>query len=285
MSSNGNSNNGGTTPPNESSRPRRGSITAQTFTNIFRSNSTSAGGPVGPFPGPISTGASQDHKRRMSISTLGLSGAGASPTQSSAFPFGGRRGSVSTTASESIDESAIDDEDGPSRGTPTTPFARRMSFGAQALRTVRTGNGSPGTNGRTPSYTTSTLSPIPAGSQGGGRVTPPGTQSLQASTQSKPRTPSDFASSARPGEGGFNWSEQLRSRAESQVSQSQRPIMSTSPPNSQRFNVPMHERAKSIGDAPAPPTSVIPPVAASKPARKQPDAFQERILKGDFYMD
>ncbi|ATZ46069.1 hypothetical protein BCIN_01g07410 [Botrytis cinerea B05.10] len=232
MSSNANSNNGGTTPPNESSsRPRRGSITAQTFTNIFRSNSTSAGGPVGPFPGPVSTGASHDHKRRMSISTLGLSGA--SPTQSSAFPFGGRRGSVSTTASESIDESAIDDEDGPSRGTPTTPFARRMSFGAQALRTVRTGNGSPGTNG----------------------------------------------------EGGFNWSEQLRSRAESQVSQSQRPIMSTSPPNNQRFNVPMHERAKSIGDAPAPPTSAIPPVAAPKPARKQPDAFQERILKGDFYMD
>ncbi|KAK6614115.1 hypothetical protein H4I96_00436 [Botrytis cinerea] len=263
MSSNANSNNGGTTPPNESSsRPRRGSITAQTFTNIFRSNSTSAGGPVGPFPGPVSTGASHDHKRRMSISTLGLSGA--SPTQSSAFPFGGRRGSVSTTASESIDESAIDDEDGPSRGTPTTPFARRMSFGAQALRTVRTGNGSPGTNGRTPSYTTSTLSPIPAGSKGGGRVTPPGTQSQQASTQSKPRTPSDFASSARPGEGGFNWSEQLRSRAESQVSQSQ---------------------PKSIGDAPAPPTSAIPPVAAPKPARKQPDAFQERILKGDFYMD
>ncbi|KAJ8070503.1 hypothetical protein OCU04_000876 [Sclerotinia nivalis] len=230
MSSNGN--NGSTTPPNEpSSRPRRGSITAQTFTNIFRSNSTSAGAPVGPFPGPISTAANQDHKRRVSISTLGLSGA--SPSQSSAFPFGGRRGSVSTTASESIDESAIDDEEGPARGTPTTPFTRRISFGAQALRTVRTGNGSPGSNG----------------------------------------------------EGGFNWSEQLRSRAESQVSQSQRPIISAPPPNNQRFHVPMHERAKSIGDAPSPPTSAIPPAAPPKPARKQPDAFQERILKGDFYMD
>ncbi|KAF7856827.1 hypothetical protein EAF04_009590 [Stromatinia cepivora] len=281
MSSNGN--NGSTTPPNEpSSRPRRGSITAQTFTNIFRSNSTSAGGPVGPFPGSISTAANQDHKRRVSISTLGLSGA--SPSQSSAFPFGGRRGSVSTTASESIDESAIDDEEGPARSTPTTPFTRRMSFGAQALRTVRTGNGSPGSNGRTSSYTTSTLPPILAGSQGGGRITPPRTQSQQASTQSKPRTPSDFAS-ARPGEGGFNWSEQLRSRAESQVSQSQRPVISTSPPNNQRFHVPMHERAKSIGDAPSPPTSAIPPAAPPKPARKQPDAFQERILKGDFYMD
>ncbi|KAB8302947.1 hypothetical protein EYC80_006262 [Monilinia laxa] len=279
MSSNDNNDN--TTPPNEgSARPRRGSISAQTFTNIFRSNSTSTGGPVGPFPGSISTAACQDHKRRMSISTLGLSSA--SPTQSSAFPFGGRRGSVST-ASSSIDESAIDDDDGPPMSTPTTPFARRMSFGAQALRTVRAGNGSPVTNGRTPSYTTS-LPPIPAGSQGGGRITPPRKQSLQASTQSKPRTPSDFASSARPGEGGFNWSEQLRSRAESTVSQSQRPSLSTSPPNNSRFHTTTHERAKSIGDVPSPPTA-IPPTAAPRPARKQPDAFQERILKGDFYMD
>lgn len=216
----------------------------------------------------------------MSISTLGLSGA--SPTQSSAFPFGGRRGSVST-ASSSIDESAIDDDDGPSMSNPTTPFTRRMSFGAQALRTVRTGNGSPGTNGRIPSYTTSTLPPIPAGSQGGGRITPPKIQSHQASTQSKPRTPSDFAP-ARPAEGGFNWSEQLRSRAESTISQSQRPSMSTSPPNNQRFHVPMHERAKSIGDVPSPPSD-LPSAAPLKPARKQPDAFQERILKGDFYMD
>ncbi|KAG4031363.1 hypothetical protein MFRU_009g01410 [Monilinia fructicola] len=228
MSSNDNNDN--ITPPNEgSARPRRGSISAQTFTNIFRSNSTSTGGPVGPFPGPISTAASQDQKRRMSISTLGLSGA--SPTQASAFPFGGRRGSVST-ASSSIDESAIDDDDGPPMSTPNTPFARRMSFGAQALRTVRAGNGSPVTNG----------------------------------------------------EGGFNWSEQLRSRAESTVSQSQRPSLSTSPPNNSRFHTTMHERAKSIGDVPSPP-SAIPPTATPRPARKQPDAFQERILKGDFYMD
>ncbi|QSZ30971.1 hypothetical protein DSL72_000531 [Monilinia vaccinii-corymbosi] len=279
MSSNDNNDN--TTPPNEGpARPRRGSISAQTFTNIFRSNSTSAGGPIGPFPSAISTTASQDHKRRMSVSTLGLSGA--SPTASSAFPFGGRRGSVST-ASSSIDESAIDDDEGPAMSTPSTPFTRRMSFGAQALRTVRVGNGSPGSNGRIPSYTSS-LPPIPAGCPGGGRTTPPTSQTQQASTQSKPRTPSDFASSARPGEGGFNWSEQLRSRAESTVFQSQRPPLSTSPPHNQRLHATMHERAKSIGDAPSPPTA-MPPPAPLKPARKQPDAFQERILKGDFYMD
>jgi hypothetical protein len=274
MSSNTN-NNGNTTPPNEG-RPRRGSITAQTFTSLFnRSNSTS-GGPSG-LPGPIATAAAQDQRRRMSISTLGLSGT--SPSQPSPFPFPNRRSSVSTAGSESIDESAIDDEEGPNRSNPNAPFARRMSFGAQALRTVRTGNGSPGSSGRAPSYTTSPLPPIPAGSRGGN------TQSQQASTQSMPRTPSDYTSSARPGDGVFNWSEQLRSRAESSVSQSQRPSLSTSPSNRHTFNIPTHERAKSVSEMPAPPTSAIPPAQPPKPARRQPDAFQERILKGDFYMD
>ncbi|PQE12564.1 hypothetical protein CJF30_00002434 [Rutstroemia sp. NJR-2017a BBW] len=227
MSSNSN-NNGNTTPPNEG-RPRRGSITAQTFTSLFnRSNSTS-GGPSG-LPGPITTAAAQDQRRRMSISTLGLSGT--SPTQQSPFPFPNRRASVSTAGSESIDESAIDDEEGPSRST-NPPFAHRLSFGAQALRSVRTGSGSPGSSG----------------------------------------------------DGVFNWSEQLRSRAESSVSQSQRPSLSTSPSNRHTFNIPTHERAKSVSEMPAPPTSAIPPAQPPKPARRQPDPFQERILKGDFYMD
>ncbi|PQE30988.1 hypothetical protein CJF32_00006018 [Rutstroemia sp. NJR-2017a WRK4] len=257
MSSNGN-NNGNTTPPNEG-RPRRGSITAQTFTSLFnRSNSTS-GGPSG-LPGPITTAAAQDQRRRMSISTLGLSGT--SPSQQSPFPFPNRRSSVSTAGSESIDESAIDDEEGPSRST-NPPFAHRLSFGAQALRSVRTGGGSPGSSG----------------SRGGN------TQSQQASTQSMPRTPSDYTSSARPGDGVFNWSEQLRSRAESSVSQSQRPSLSTSPSNKHTFNIPTHERAKSVSEMPAPPTSAIPPAQPPKPVRRQPDPFQERILKGDFYMD
>jgi len=156
----------------------------------------------------------------MSVATVGLSGT--SPTQIAPFGFGGRRGSVSTDRSDSIDESAIDDDDGPGRSAPTTPFARRMSFGAPALR----GNG---------------------------------------------RSPGASA------ESGFNWSEQLRSRAESSVSQSQRPSFSTPPK-------PAHERTKSVSEMQAPPTAVPPP-AAARPERKKPDAFQERILKGDFYMD
>jgi len=225
------SSNNDNSPPNEpSSRPRRGSFTSQTFSNIFgRSNSTS-GTPTAPFPGPITTAAAQDQRRRMSISTLGLSGT--SPTQSTPFAFGGRRGSVSTAGSDSIDENAIDDDDGPGRSAPTTPFARRMSFGAQALRTVR-GGGSPGTTGEG---------------------------------------------------GGFNWSEQLRSRAESSVSQTQRPSFSNSPPSAKAAQMSMHERTKSISEMPAPP-SAVPAPTPPRPERKKPDAFQERILKGDFYMD
>jgi hypothetical protein len=276
--------------PNESPKPRRGSFTTQTFTNIFgRSNSTS-GAPTAPFPGPITTAAVQDQRRRMSISTLGLSGT--SPTQSTPFTFGARRGSVSTAGSESFDESAIDDDDGPAaRSVPTTPFARRMSFGAQALRSAR-GGGSPGTSGRAPSYTTAPLPTIPAGPRSsrsgsgskGGAVTPP-SQAKQASTQSKPRTASDYPVSARPGEGsGFSWSEQLRTRAESSVSQSQRPTFATSPAAAKTPQISMHERAKSVSEMPSPPTHVPAP-APPRPERKKPDAFQERILKGDFYMD
>jgi hypothetical protein len=216
----------------------------------------------------------------MSISTLGLSGA--SPTQATPFAFGGRRSSVSTAGSESIDENAIDDDDSPGRSAPTTPLARRMSFGAQALRGAGTSR-SPGTSGRSPSYTTTsksnTLPTIPAGPRRGGGVTPPRTQA-QASTQSKPRTASDFPVSARPGEGGFNWSEQLRSRAESSVSQTQRPSLSTpNPPKTAQ-----HERTKSVSEMPTPPMAVPAP-APARPVRNKPDAFQERILKGDFYMD
>lgn len=268
-------------PSDPAARNRRGSFTTQTFNNIFgRSNSTS-GGPTAPFstPNPIAT-SGQDQRRRMSISTLGLSGA--SPTQTTPFTFGPRRGSISTDRSDSIDESAIDDDDSPSRTGPNTPFTRRISFGAQALR-ARTNGGSP--NGRSPSYSAAskpnaTLPTIPAGPQGEG-VTPPKSQASQASTQSKSRSPSDYPS-ARPGEGsGFNWSEQLRSRAESAVSQTQRPSFSL--PSSAAKP---HERTKSVSEMSTPPMVVPPPAAPrARPVSKKPDAFQERILKGDFYMD
>lgn len=130
--------------------------------------------------------------------------------------------------SDSIDESAIEEDEGQigAKTAPTTPFVRRMSFGAPTVRGYRAG-GSPGND-----------------------------------------------------QSGFNWSEQLRSRAESSVSGA-RPSFSlaSSPP---RGSV-QHDRAKSVSDMPQPPVQV--PAPKPQPERRKPDAFQERILKGDFYMD
>lgn len=220
--------------PPDSGRPRRASITSNTFTALFgRSNSTSSPSStttgVAPQPGPIATAAAPG--RRMSIATVGLSGT--SPTQTPGFGFpGARRGSVSTAGSDSIDENAIDDDDGPgpARSVPTTPFTRRMSFGAQALFNAR-GSGGQGTTAE-----------------------------------------------------GLNWSEQFRSRAESAV---QRPPFGTNATNMvpRSPTAPAHERTKSFGDMPAPPTASIPAPAQPSALRRKPDAVGERILRGDFYMD
>ncbi|WQF77569.1 hypothetical protein CDEST_02583 [Colletotrichum destructivum] len=87
---------------------------------------------------------------------------------------------------------------------------------------------------------------------------------------------------------GFNWSEQLRSRAESSV-QGPRPSfsfgsgLSSSPPRGMS-NAGTHDRQKSVSDMPAPPAQAA-TMKPKAPERPKPDAFQERILKGDFYMD
>lgn len=88
--------------------------------------------PIGAFPGPITSAAAHlNHQRRMSLS----SGSGSPPRMQTNF-F--RRGSVSSVSSASsmADESAIDDSE-PASGSPTSPFVRRMSWGAKALREVR----------------------------------------------------------------------------------------------------------------------------------------------------
>lgn len=74
---------------------------------------------------------------------------------------------------------------------------------------------------------------------------------------------------------GFNWSDNFRSRAER-----------TSIAGPSGGGLPIgggsnHARAKSV-------TTMEPPPAAEMPKpkpQKRPDHFQERILKGDFYMD
>ncbi|KAL3707921.1 hypothetical protein TMatcc_005903 [Talaromyces marneffei ATCC 18224] len=92
------------------------------------------------FPNPITTAAAanaQSGRRRMSITTLGLSG---SPTQPSPFgAYAGRRDSLSS--SESCEDAIEDVEHSPANNS-ASPIARRVSFGAQALRDVRGGSGS-----------------------------------------------------------------------------------------------------------------------------------------------
>ncbi|KAJ4272088.1 hypothetical protein NW762_000798 [Fusarium torreyae] len=290
-----------TVPPNNNNngemytRNRRGSITQAALTNLFqRGNSVPNGNG---FPtqssGPIDSG-----RRRLSVTTLGLSGT--SPTNTSSFI---RRGSMSTNSnnSDSIDENAIEDDDMFSKTAPTTPFVRRMSFGTGNMRNIRPNAGSPG-NGNNPSSppTSQNGRPVPGGrkaslagspSQGpslaaalsAGRRPSIASSVPQASNTKYPRATSDNYNS-RPDQQGFNWSEQLRSRAESSVIGAPRAsfsLASSSPPRGS-----IHDRAKSVSEMPQPPVQASSVKQQPKqPERPKPDAFQERILKGDFYMD
>lgn len=266
---------------------RRSSITQAALSNLF-SRGPSVGN-VPPIPAP-----GDNQRRRLSVNTIGLSGT--SPTNSSVFA-NIRRGSISTNSS-AIDENAIDDDEfasESSRTAPGTPFVRRMSFGtnnAAAMRGYRPGGGSPGNGNNNPS------SPPPS-SQLGRRAsiqksspaanaawpTPGGRRASivlssslppQASYTLSTRAPSDNAV-PRADQQAFNWSEQLRSRAESSVSGARPSFSFGSPPTRQQ-----HDRARSVSDMVQPPSQAPAP---PKPERPKPDAFQERILKGDFYMD
>ncbi|KAI9880660.1 MAG: hypothetical protein M1830_001664 [Pleopsidium flavum] len=249
-------------PPSPSTHHRRASFSpGQTFSELFGRSpgNTGASSETTAFPGHIATAAANaqaQQRRRMSISTLGLSG---SPTQTSPFSGGRTRGesySSSGSGSPSIDESAVEEGDATPMSTPTTPFARRMSFGAKALRDVRSGNGN--TPGRS--------SVIPASSPTAkGR----GLSSSQRSTKDPLRSTSN--SFPRPSGEGFSWSESLRSRAERTSSISASPITVHTDPA-------QHQRATSVAVVEA-------PVKEMPKTPKAPDPFQERILKGDFYMD
>jgi len=204
---------------------RRGSVTSVAFSSLFqRNNSTSAGS--GQARDSATAAAARDHRRRLSITTLGLS---STSPPSATSQFGLRRASVSTTTSDSIDENAVDDEE-TAKTMPNTPYTRHLSFGASAIRTMRPSPTSPGLNDNT-----------------------------------------------------YNWSEQLRSRAESTVAGSRHGFgasASSSPPRVSAH----HNRTKSVSDMPAPPQQAA-AMKPKQPERPKPDHFQERILKGDFYMD
>lgn len=285
-----NGNNGDAVP-----RQRRSSITQAALSNLFQR------GPPASVSGPPFAGQPNDpQRRRLSVTTLGLSGT----SNNGASALGIRRGSMSTNSnnSDSIDENAIEDEDfsGGPRTAPTTPFVRRMSYGGSAMRGYRnSGGGSPGNGNNSPSSPPPSSAARRSSGQKGSFSQAPATNvaatlaqrrgsvGVQPSSLSQASMPThtrlNSDTSSRLDQQGFNWSEQLRSRAESNVTAGTRPsfsFASGSPPQNSTMH---HDRAKSISDMPQPPTQA--PVAKPPVERKKPDAFQERILKGDFYMD
>ncbi|KAG8623689.1 hypothetical protein KVT40_008665 [Elsinoe batatas] len=147
------------TPPSG----RRGSFASQALQDLWGNNksrppwsglvdqsgskSTATSNGTNTFPGSVSSAAAQASHRRMSMTALGMNGGGSN--QSSPMNGFKRSDSVSSHNSGSIDESAVEDGDPLSQSSPTTPFARRMSFGARALRDVRTGSGTGGGGGNT----------------------------------------------------------------------------------------------------------------------------------------
>ncbi|KAJ4411222.1 hypothetical protein N0V91_001598 [Didymella pomorum] len=232
---------GSNSPPHPSPGPtdrRRASITGQTFQDLFGRPGGYSGQQVrSGMSGPITTAAVNAQQRRLSLTTIGLS---ASPGQTSPFLSNPRTRteSLSSVNSGSVDESPFEDDYAPTASAPgsnpATPFARRLSFGARAMRDVRQGSGSVGNpNENVEDY-------------------PEYDHSLTWSSAGE----------------GYNFAENLRSRAE-------RGSISGPPP---MMNVPTHQRAKSVA-------IMEPPVREMPKQPKQPDAMQERILKGDFYMD
>lgn len=257
--------------PTQSSR-RRSSFTAGSLSELFgRANSTSAASGTPAYPSSIASAAAQvQTRRRMSISTVGLSG---SPVQTSPLGSRGlRQGSISSSVgsiSPGIDESAIEEGDATvPQNTPASPFARRVSFGAQALREVRAGTST--TNGRnSPPSSKETAGPPSAAGGRGKPLTP--IASRRSSTDQPLETVSN--TSWRSIGEGYNWSESLRNRAERAPSFGTGSFSSAAnAPNGQ--NRP--NRARAVSTA-----SMEPPVK-EMPKVNKPDYFQEKILKGDF---
>ncbi|KIX93375.1 uncharacterized protein Z520_11018 [Fonsecaea multimorphosa CBS 102226] len=214
-----------------------------------------------------STPTVPQHRRGTSITALGLTTNPSNQAPFSAFGLQ-RRASVATSSVASSpdfknsfgDEPAVIEEDDPSRATlhpPSSPsFARRVSFGAQALRDVRLG-GSPGAagGGRRPSSSLFTLN-----------------ENFENATPSRRAT----SGTAKTAGEGFNWSEALRDRSR------RSPSFSSSNPFSQGAPRP---RSSSIS-TPEPPKEISKPVESPQAKLlKKPDALGERMLRGDFMMD
>lgn len=247
--------------PDHGSRPRRGSIASGLpFTDLFSKQNNPAGSQT--------ANNQANSQRRLSITTLGLSG---SPTQPSGFGGRFRQGSLSSSwGSNAPNEDAVaEDAEGASPGTtPGSPFARRVSFGAQALREARAGSIG---NGRSPPSSSSSSVAGPRRIASSAGTSSYKFRSPAASTSTYPQDERSNAS-RRLGE-GFNWSEALRSRAERAPSFSG-PV---SPQSQSAARHPGHQRAASIASMERPVREI-----PKQPKQNKPDFFQEKILRGDF---
>ncbi|KIW61763.1 hypothetical protein, variant 2 [Exophiala xenobiotica] len=141
---------GQNTPPSPAPQHRRRSSFIEMFNP--RSHSTTAVSSSPPSAVTPSNPNTTQHRRGTSITGLGLN---TNPSTQSPFTAFQRRASIATSTASSSpdfknsfgDEPAVIEEDDPSphtMGQPSSPsFARRVSFGAQALRDVKMGS-SPG---------------------------------------------------------------------------------------------------------------------------------------------
>ena len=283
-------------PPAAPSPRRRRSSFAELFNPRSFSNATTSSSV------PITTSPSASnlppHRRALS-QALGISGG--SPTQSSPFTAfaNQRRASVSTSSGSgspqfhnsfgdepAVIEEEVDDVVRTPVGSPASPtFARRVSFGAQALRDVRNGGNSAGpAGGSRPSSTLYTLSESQENKASGTATTGGKSRGLCSSTTpvQVPTTSQSSAFSITPahvcqsansilGE-GFNWAEAIRERNK------------RSPTFSASSNS-IAPRSRATSTATAEPPKEIPKSPATPPRMKKPDHLGERMLRGDFMMD
>ncbi|KAK2750105.1 hypothetical protein FQN57_004598 [Myotisia sp. PD_48] len=304
----------GSPPPSPSlNRGRRASLASGSFTEMFSrpaaghpppALNTSTSNTI-PIFNPTSAAQQQQQRRRMSLTTLGLSG---SPTNQQ-LPFTGpapattstrnRRGSVSSSvlsSSPNLDQAVIEEDEGGDPDTPmtspTSPFARRVSFGARNGIYNPTTSGSftpmnkqrstsfnhfkpPGTqNIRTASISgrnalvTPPASPCGNAGDSGGTTRASSASTSQNHTQNVNINRSNRSSSSswrQIGE-GFNWPEALRTRAERAPSLTGAFPGSTSPSNG-------HAHGHSHGHGPFASASNTSPTSSTSPSNSMASSF------------
>lgn len=212
-------------------------------------------------------------QRGLSITTLGLSG---SPTQTSPFAnrhFRGGSLSSSTGSIPAYPEDSVNEDPEAAGVTPSSPFARRVSFGAQALRDVRRGSVN---NGKYPSSGSYWAQPQPTTSAN--LSSSPSAGSVAANHKGSSSLHNDLSNTSRPQtDERVNWSESLRTRAERAPSLGN--VSSNVPQNQQSLANPgrQKERAVSIATMEQPVREI-----PKQPKQNKPDFFQEKILRGDF---